>query len=108
MPLSLLQWYSKLGIDINEGYGMTKTLAVSAYHRAWQESAAGPSGPGLMKVWTTAPIRYWRNPDAQFRTDAGLLQEPEQSRDAFTADGWLRTGDKGRIDAQGCLHITGP
>ena len=31
MPLSLLQWYSKLGIDINEGYGMTENLAV-AYH----------------------------------------------------------------------------
>jgi long-chain acyl-CoA synthetase len=37
----------------------------------------------------------------------GYYKEPEQSRDAFTADGWLRTGDKGRIDAQGCLHITG-
>ena len=37
----------------------------------------------------------------------GYYKAPEQTRDAFTADGWLRTGDKGRIDSDKCLHITG-
>lgn len=37
----------------------------------------------------------------------GYYKEPELSSATFTADGWLKTGDKGRIDAQGCLHITG-
>jgi long-chain acyl-CoA synthetase len=37
----------------------------------------------------------------------GYYKEPDMSREVFTDDGWLRTGDKGFVDAQNCLHITG-
>jgi long-chain acyl-CoA synthetase len=37
----------------------------------------------------------------------GYYKEPGLTRDAFTADGWLHTGDKGQLDEQGWLRIVG-
>jgi long-chain acyl-CoA synthetase len=37
----------------------------------------------------------------------GYYKEPEQTRNTFTGDGWLRTGDKGVLDAEGGLRISG-
>ena len=106
MPLALLQWYSKLGIDINEGYGMTENLAVShiTVPGKNQQGSVGPAYEGVDH--RTDP----QTGEIQMRSPAlmlGYYKEPEQSRESFTADGWLRTGDKGHIDTQGNLHITG-
>ena len=38
---------------------------------------------------------------------AGYWQMPEKTREEFTADGWFRTGDVGRLDAQGVLTLIG-
>jgi long-chain acyl-CoA synthetase len=106
MPLPLLQWYSKLGLDINEGYGMTENLAVSHITEPGKEQK-GTVGPAYEGVQVRiAPD----NGEIQMRSQAmmlGYYKEPEQTRSAMTADGWLRTGDKGHIDDQGLLHITG-
>ncbi len=106
MPVALLAWYRKLGLPINEGYGMTENLAVShlTIPGQNQEGTVGPVYEGV-----EARIDP-QTGEIQMRNGAlmlGYYKEPEQSRATFTADGWLRTGDKGSVDAQGCLHITG-
>ena len=106
MPVPLLAWFRQLGLPINEGYGMTENLAVSNLTLAGQnqEGTVGPPYPGV-EVRTDAATG-----EIQMRSLAmmqGYYKEPELTRDAFTADGWLRTGDQGHIDAQGNLHITG-
>lgn len=106
MPLALLQWYRKLGLPICEGYGMTENLAVSHLTLPGQnqEGSVGPAYPGV-------DVRLdEKTGEVQMKSAAlmlGYYKEPEQSRDALTPDGWLRTGDKGRMDANGCLYITG-
>ncbi len=106
MPVELLNWYRRLGLPINEGYGMTENLAVSHL-----------TVPGRNQTGTVGPVYE----GVQARTDPttgeiqmtsqalmlGYYKDDAQTKDAFTADGWLRTGDKGHIDAQGCLHVTG-
>ena len=106
MPVALLQWYSRLGLHINEGYGMTENLAVShlTIPGKNQQGSVGPVYDG---------VEHRIDPqtgEVQMRSPAlmlGYYKEPELSSATFTADGWLKTGDKGRIDAEGCLHITG-
>ena len=106
MPVALLAWYRRLGLPVNEGYGLTENLALSHLtlpgHN--QEGTVGPPYDGV-DVRIDA-----QTGEIQMRSGAlmlGYYKEPELTRAAFTADGWFRTGDKGRIDAQGNLRITG-
>ena len=106
MPVALLDWYRKLGLPINEGYGMTENLAISHLtlpgHN--QQGTVGPAYDGVESRIDA------QTGEIQMRNAAlmlGYYKEPELSRETFTADGWLRTGDMGQVDAQGRLRITG-
>ena len=106
MPVALLAWYRNLGLPINEGYGMTENLALSHLTLPGknQEGSVGPAYAGVQ-----ARIDA-QSGEIQMRSEAllmGYYKEPDLSREVFTDDGWLHTGDKGFIDAQNCLHITG-
>ena len=106
MPLALLQWFRGIGLPINEGYGMTENLAISHL-----------TVPGINQEGTVGPpydgVEHRIDPESgeiQMRSQARMLgyyKAPELTRDAFTPDGWLRTGDQGFIDNHGWLHITG-
>ena len=106
MPVALLEWYRKLGLPINEGYGLTENLALSHLTMPGrnQQGTVGPAYDGVDV--RTDPLTG----EIQMRSQAmmlGYFKEPVLTREAYTADGWMRTGDKGVIDAQGCLRITG-
>jgi long-chain acyl-CoA synthetase len=106
MPPELLQWYARLGLNIAEGYGMTENLGASHI------STGDPSGFGSVG-------RPYEGVQARLDRDSGELQvrmpwvmqgyykEPALTRSAFSADGWLCTGDKGAVDNAGNLRITG-
>lgn len=106
MPGALLEWFAGLGLPINEGYGMTENLAVSHI-----------TIPGRNQRGTVGPVYRGvghridpSNGEIQMRSAAlmlGYYKEEQLTREAFTEDGWLKTGDKGTIDGQGLLRITG-
>ena len=106
MPVALLAWYRTLSLPIKEGYGMTENLVLSHLTLPGknQEGSVGPAYAGVQ-----ARIDA-QTGEIQMRSEAlmmGYYKEPDMSRGVFTDDGWLRTGDKGFVDAQNCLHITG-
>jgi long-chain acyl-CoA synthetase len=106
MPPDLLRWYAKLGLNIAEGYGMTENLAATHITVPAQQ-AFGTVGhpydgvqcrldPSTGEIQVKSPA-----------TMLGYYKEPELTRQAFTDDGWMHTGDKGALDAAGNLKITG-
>ena len=106
MPPALLNWYESLGLPIVEVYGMTENCGVS------HATLPGVQRPGTVgQPYEGVACRLDpANGEIQVRSHGlmlGYYKEPELSREAFTPDGWLHTGDKGSIDAEGNLKITG-
>jgi long-chain acyl-CoA synthetase len=106
MPPSMLMWYDKLGLPITEGYGMTENCAVT------HGTLVGKLRPGTVGQ-PYKGIEQRLEPvsnEIQIKSPGNMLGyylEPELTKAAFTDDGWLKTGDKGSIDAEGNLKITG-
>ncbi len=106
MPPELLRWYNRLGLDLVEVYGMTENCGVS------HATLPGKSRPGTVGLpYEGVQCRLDpANGEIQVKSPGlmlGYYKEPAQTQDAFTADGWLHTGDKGALDAEGNLKITG-
>lgn len=106
MPPDLLRWYAKLGLEVNEGYGMTENCGASHI------TLPGKPRPGTVGLpYESVQCRLDpSNGEIQVKapwTMTGYFKEPEQTKAAFTADGYLKTGDKGALDAEGNLKITG-
>jgi long-chain acyl-CoA synthetase len=106
MPPELLDWYAKLGLPIIEGYGMTENCAVSHATLAGvpRPGTVGPPYDGVQqRIDPVSGEVQLLSPNVML----GYYKEPGLTAEAFTADGWLRTGDKGSIDREGNLSITG-
>ena len=106
MPPELLRWYSRVGLNIGEGYGMTENLAASHLAVPAQRAfgTVGQTYDGVLSRLDPS------NGEIQVKspgTMLGYYKQPELSRQAFTDDGWLHTGDRGVLDAAGNLKITG-
>ncbi len=104
LPLSVLAWFRRLGLNLVEGYGMTET-GITHTPKAG-ESRPGFVGDGIAGVETLIGeggevlIRGPMNMMGYYKDAAG-------TEAAFTADGFFRTGDVGELDAGGWLKITG-
>ncbi|WP_395701869.1 AMP-binding protein [Aquabacterium sp.] len=106
MPPELLRWYAELGLPIIEVYGMTENCGVS---HATLPGVQRPGTVGLPYDGVQSRLDP-ANGEIQVKSPGlmlGYYKEPELTQQAFTDDGWLHTGDKGQLDAEGNLRITG-
>ena len=101
-----------LGIDVYEGYGLTETSPIVAFNRPGQRKF-GSVGLPISDVTIELDLTRGDQPgEGEIVVHGpnvmkGYHGQPEETARALTADGGLRTGDLGHLDADGYLFITG-
>jgi len=105
MPAELMRWYAALGLNLIELYGMTENGCTHS------TDVKSPLPGSVGQVLNGVKCRLDpESSEVQVLSQGlmlGYFQEPELTAQTFTSDGWLHTGDKGSLDAQGNLKITG-
>jgi long-chain acyl-CoA synthetase len=102
--------FHRLGFTILQGYGLTETCGAATVTR-FEDNKVGsvgtplngvevkidqPNDKGVGEILIRGPVVM-----------SGYYQNPEANREAFTSDGWFRSGDLGRFDREGHLFIAG-
>jgi len=105
IPPELLDWYRRLGLELLEGYGMTENISYSHVSRpgAVRVGYVGSPAPGVEVRLSEAGEVQVKSPGVMM----GYYKAPELTKEVITDDGFLCTGDRGEIDAQGRLKLTG-
>lgn len=105
LSLDLAHFYNGIGLPMIQGYGMTETAAPFAATRVTDNviGTVGQPAPGSSIHISDEGELQVKGPNV-FR---GYHNLPEKTAEAFTADGWLRTGDLAEIDDEGHIVITG-
>jgi long-chain acyl-CoA synthetase len=101
----IAEWFHAAGILILEGYGLTESSAGSFVNHPdnYKFGTVGPVVPG-------SRVRLGEGDEIQIAGPGvmdGYHNLPDETSQALTEDGWLRTGDKGSLDSEGFLTITG-
>lgn len=105
IPRELIQWYRNLGLELLEGYGMTENFNYS------HSTKPGKARPGYVgSTYDDVEHRIAEDGEIQVKSPGmmmGYFKNDEATKETITEDGWVRTGDKGEIDEEGRLKITG-
>lgn len=101
----IAEWFHAAGLLILEGYGLTETAA-GAFINRLEHYKLGTVG----QVFDGSEVRLSDDGEVQVKGPCvmdGYHNLPDKTAETLTDDGWLRTGDRGKLDDQGFLTITG-
>ncbi|WP_347354423.1 long-chain fatty acid--CoA ligase [Intrasporangium sp.] len=107
LDAEVARWFGAVGLLVLEGYGLTETSSGTTVNRP---------APGCYAFGSVG----WPLPGTEVRIDEqdgeilvkgpgvmrGYHDNPEATAEVLSADGWFRTGDIGRLDERGFLHVT--
>ena len=105
LPDHLFDFFQEQGVPLLQGYGLSEsspviTLSTVEHNR---RGSCGRAIPGIeLKIAEDGEI-LTRGPHVM----PGYYENPQATAEVLSADGWLATGDLGRLDGDGFLYITG-
>jgi long-chain acyl-CoA synthetase len=105
IPAELISWYRRLGLNLLEGYAMSEDFAYSHI------SSVDKNLPGYVGVpLPGVEVKISDEGEVLIKSAGkmvGYYKRPDLDAEAFTADGFFRTGDKGERRPDGLLRLTG-
>ena len=104
VPPRLVDIFSKMGVEFCFGYGLTETANLTSANANALEK---PTSIGKIYPGQEARVvdgELWIKGDNVF---SGYYKDPVKTAEAFSEDGWFKTGDLVRFDDEGFLYITG-
>ena len=107
---SVFRQYNQLGIDFVQGYGLTETSPILALNPVahYKETSVGKVIPGVeLRILDADETGQGEIAVRGPMVMQGYYKHPEATRAVLDPDGWFRTGDVGRVDADNYLTITG-
>jgi long-subunit acyl-CoA synthetase (AMP-forming) len=106
IPAATLEWFRKIGVNISEGWGMTENSAYGTCCVPFRADKIGCIG----RAYEGVDIRIAEDGEIQVKGPCNMKEyylEPDKTAEVMTEDGFLKTGDKGSIDSDGYIKITG-
>ena len=105
------KWFKRFKLPFTVGYGMTEAAPLMAY-APWQSFVPHSCGRAVSCAEVRIDSEDPRNIVGEIQARgtnimSGYFKNEEATKAAFTADGWMNTGDLGVIDADGNIFIRG-
>ena len=105
------KWFKRFKLPFTVGYGMTEAAPLLAYEDWWDfasKSCGKPVDSVEIRIDSDDPMKKVGEIQARGNSImSGYFKNEEATAAAFTADGWMRTGDLGVVDAAGNIFIKG-
>jgi long-chain acyl-CoA synthetase len=104
LPMDIANFFAKADLPILQAYGLTENICVAFNTTEHLKYGTVGRPMPMCEVQTAEDGEILVKSPMLF---SGYYKAPEKTREAFTDDGWLKTGDLGSIDSEGFLSITG-
>lgn len=104
LPEEIARFFADRGLPVLQAYGLTENICTA--FNTEEHFKFGTVG----RPMPMCEVRIAGDGEIELKSDmmfSGYYKDPEQTAAMFTSDGWMKTGDLGRIDEHGFLSITG-